>query len=132
MNGWEFLIINPFDTDFTQTCQNKYEKNYNLSYCKFINEFCIPDPTTLFGNENGNGNENDNLFTFYIACGGELDKIELEEKFDIIFLKSVFLRTSYKRIKSDIEKYYSTYNIAVRNLYKSGDYIVLIIEKISD
>ena len=128
MNGWEFLIINPFDTDFTQTCQNKYEKNYNLSYYKFINEFYIPEPTTLFGNEN----ENDNLFTFYITCGGELDKIELEEKFDIIFLKSVFLRTSYKRIRSDIEKYYSTYNIAVRNLYKSGEYIVLIIEKISN
>lgn len=132
MNGWEFLIINPFDTDFTQTCQNKYEKNYNLSYFKFINEFFIPEPTTLFGNGNGNENDNDTLFTFYIACGGELDKIELEEKFDIIFLKSVFLRTSYKRIKSDIEKYYSTYNIAVRNLYKSGEYIVLIIEKISD
>jgi hypothetical protein len=122
-NGWEFLIINPFAVNIIQTCQNTYEKNYNLSYEKFINEFYIPEPYTLF--------ENDNLFTFYISWGGELDKIELEEKFDIIFLKSVFLKTSYKKIKSDIEKYYNTYNIGVRNLYKSGDYIVLIIEKIS-
>ena len=122
-NGWEFLIINPFTVNVVQTCQNKYEKNYNLSYVKFINEFCIPEPSSLF--------ENDVIFTFYISCGGEFDKIELEEKFDIIFLKSVFFKTSYKKIKSDIEKYYNTYNIGVKNLYKSGDYIVLIIEKIS-
>jgi hypothetical protein len=121
VNGLEFLIINPFEVNVIQTCQNKYEKNYNLSYEKFINEFYIPEPFNLF--------ENDVLFTFYISCGGEFDKIELEEKFDIIFLKSVFLKTSYKKIKSDIENYYNIYNISVRNLYKSGDYIVLILEK---
>jgi hypothetical protein len=96
--------------------------NSKFAYEKFIKEFYIPEPLTLF--------ENDVLFTFYISCGGECDKIELEEKFDIIFLKSVFLKTSYKKIKSDIEKYYNIYNINVRNLYRSGDYIVLILCKI--
>jgi hypothetical protein len=122
--GWEFLILNPFDKNISQSSQKLYNKNYNNSYNKFIEGLCIPNPRELFNN--------DNLFTFYIHCGGDSDKIELEENFPISFLKSIFLKTKYKSIKHDLEKYYTTYDIHVRNLYKSGDYIFLIIQKIRD
>ena len=51
------------------------------------------------------------------------------EKFNVIFLKSVFFRTKYKSIKKDLEIYYNKHDLRVRNLYKTGDYIFLIIEK---
>lgn len=123
-NGWEFLILNPFDKSVYQSSQKLYNKNYNDSYYKFVKELCIPEPLELF--------ENNNQFTFYISCFGENDKIELEEKFEIKFLKSVFIKTKYKYIKEDLQKYYNSFNINVRNFYKTGDYIFLIIEKICD
>ncbi len=131
--GWEFLILNPFDKQFTQSSQKLYNKNYNDSYYKFINELCIPKPEELFEIENDIKNENkdENLVTFYIFCGGNSDKIELEDKFEITFLKSVFLKTKYNRIKQELNNYYNKYEINVRNLYQSGEYIFLIIEKIS-
>jgi len=122
--GWEFLILNPFDEIVLQSSQKLYNKNYNDSYYKFIEELCIPGPKEIF--------EDKNLFTFYISCAGNNDKIELEEKFYITFLKSVFLKTKYKQIKKDLQNYYNEYDIIIRNLYKSGDYIFLIIEKISE
>ena len=122
--GWEFLILNPFDKNITQSSQKLYNKNYNDSYYKFIKELCIPNPEELF-------DENGNLFTFYILCGGNSDKIELEEKFEITFLKSVFLKTKYRYIKRDLQNYYEPFGINVRNLYQSGEYIFLIIEHIS-
>ena len=122
--GWEFLILNPFDKNITQSSQKLYNKNYNDSYYKFIKELCIPNPKELV-------NENENLFTFYILCGGNSDKIELEEKFEITFLKSVFLKTKYKCIRRDLQNYYEPFCINVRNLYQSGEYIFLIIEHIS-
>lgn len=122
--GWEFLSLNPFDKNITQSSQKLYNKNYNDSYYKFIKELCIPNPRELF-----DGNEN--LFTFYILCGGNSDKIELEEKFEITFLKSVFLKTKYKYIRRDLQNYYEPFGINVRNLYQSGEYIFLIIEHIS-
>ena len=70
--GWEFLILNPYDKNITQSSQKLYNKNYNDSYYKFIKELCIPNPKELF-------DENENLFTFYILCGGNSDKIELEK-----------------------------------------------------
>jgi hypothetical protein len=134
ISGWEFLILNPFDKHVSQSSQNLYNKNYNDSYYKFVQELCIPNPKELFDeneNENENENVNNNLFTFYILCGGNSDKIELENKFEITFLKSIFLKTKYKSIKCDLQDYYKLYDINVRNLYQSGDYIFLIIEKIS-
>jgi hypothetical protein len=119
--GWEFFILNPFDENMYKANKNLYNKNYNDSYYKFINELCIPNPDELFFE--------DNLFTFYISCVGEMDKIILDEKFDITFLKSLFIKTKYKHIKLEIEKYYYKFDILVRNFYKSGDYIFLIIEK---
>jgi hypothetical protein len=130
ISGWEFLILNPFDKHVSQSSQNLYNKNYNDSYYKFVQELCIPNPKELF-DENENENVNNNLFTFYILCGGNSDKIELENKFEITFLKSIFLKTKYKSIKCDLQDYYKLYDINVRNLYQSGDYIFLIIEKIS-
>jgi len=124
VNGWEFLVLNPFDKNVCQTSQKLYNKNYNDSYYKFIKELCIPEPLELF--------EKNNQFTFYISCGGEDDKIELEEKFEIKFLKSVFIKTKYKYIKEELQKYYNSFNIGIRNFYKTGDYIFLIIEKICD
>jgi len=120
-NGWEFLVLNPFDESVSQSSQNLYNKNYNDSYYKFVKELCIPEPLELF--------EKDNQFTFYISCGGENDKIELEEKFEITFLKSIFFKTKYKYIKEYLQKYYDLFDINVRNFYKTGDYIFLIIEK---
>lgn len=122
--GWEFLILNPYDKNITQSSQKLYNKNYNDSYYKFIKELCIPNPKELF-------DENENLFTFYILCGGNSDKIELEKKFEITFLKSVFLKTKYKYIRRDLQNYYEPFGINVRNLYQSGEYIFLIIEHIS-
>lgn len=124
VNGWEFLVLNPFDKNLCKTSQKLYNKNYNDSYYKFIKELCIPEPLELF--------EKNNQFTFYISCGGEDDTIELEEKFEIKFLKSVFIKTKYKYIKEDLQKYYNSFNIGIRNFYKTGDYIFLIIEKICD
>ena len=120
-NGWEFLVLNPFDESVSQSSQKLYNKNYNDSYYKFVKELCIPEPLELF--------EKDNQFTFYISCGGENDKIELEEKFEITFLKSIFFKTKYKYIKEYLQKYYDLFDINVRNFYKTGDYIFLIIEK---
>ena len=123
--GWEFLILNPFDKNTNintnQTSQILYHKNYKNSYDKFIKELLIPEPTELFND--------DNIFTFYISCDKNTDRIELEEKFAITFLKSVFLKTKYKHVKQDLQNYYNTYDINVRNLYKSGNYIFLVIEK---
>jgi hypothetical protein len=88
ISGWEFLILNPFDKHVSQSSQNLYNKNYNDSYYKFVQELCIPNPKELFDeneNENENENVNNNLFTFYILCGGNSDKIELENKFEITF-----------------------------------------------
>jgi len=124
VNGWEFLVLNPFDKNVCQTSQKLYNKNYNDSYYKFIKELCIPEPLELF--------EKNNQFTFYISCGGEDDTIKLEEKFEIKFLKSVFIKTKYKYIKEELQKYYNSFNIGIRNFYKTGDYIFLIIEKICD
>jgi hypothetical protein len=123
VKGWTFYVINPFDAVIEQKTQNEYDKNYQISYKKFIEELCIPEPNVLFNCEN------DNLFTFYISTIGELDKIELEEKFNVIFLKSVFFRIKYKSIKKDLESYYNKYDLRIRNFYKTGDYIYLIIEK---
>lgn len=123
-NGWEFLVLNPFAKSVSQSSQKLYNKNYNDSYYKFIRELCIPEPLELF--------EKNNQFTFYISCGGENDKIELEEKFEIMFLKSIFLKTKYKYIKEELQRYYDSFGISIRNFYKTGDYIFLIIEKKSD
>lgn len=129
VKGWTFYVINPFDAVIEQKTQNEYDKNYQMSYKKFIEELCIPEPNVLFNCKSECKYENDNLFTFYISTLGELDKIELEEKFNVIFLKSVFFRTKYKSIKKDLEIYYNKHDLRVRNLYKTGDYIFLIIEK---
>jgi hypothetical protein len=121
VNGWEFYILNPFDENIEQKSQSEYDKKYESSYKKFIEELCIEEPQELF--------ENDDLFTFYISCDEKSDKIELEENFSVIFKKSIFLKIKYKKIKSELELYYDSFGIGVRNLYKSGDYIFLILEK---
>jgi hypothetical protein len=131
ISGWEFLIINPFDKNLSQSSQKLYNKNYNDSYYKFVQELCIPKPKELFEKNFEDQDENEtknNLFTFYIFCSGNSDKIELENSFEITFLKSVFLKTKYKNIKRDLQNYYRPFDINVRNLYQSGDYIFLIIE----
>ena len=120
VKGWEFLIVDPFKKDIQQKSQEEYTKYYKLSYNKFIQELCIPTPDDLF--------EKNNLFTFYILCDENNDKIEIENC-KMVFLKSVFLKIKYKTIKTDLELYYNKFDITVRNLYISSNYIFLIIEK---
>ena len=122
VKGWEFLIVDPFKKDIQQKSQEEYTKYYKLSYNKFIQELCIPTPDDLF--------EKNNLFTFYILCDENNDKIEIEnENCKMVFLRSVFLKIKYKTIKTDLELYYNKFDITVRNLYISSNYIFLIIEK---
>lgn len=120
VKGWEFLIVDPFKKDIQQKSQEEYTKYYKLSYNKFIQELCIPTPDDLF--------EKNNLFTFYILCDENNDKIEIENC-KMVFLRSIFLKIKYKTIKSDLEMYYNKFDITVRNLYISSNYIFLIIEK---
>jgi hypothetical protein len=131
VKGWEFLILDPFKQDIQQKSQDEYTKYYKLAYNKFIQELCIPDPGVLF--------ENSNLFTSYILCDGDNDKIQIQnenenenEKFKVVFLRSVFLKIKYKNIKSDLQMYYNTFGINVRNLYNSANHIFLTIEKKND
>jgi hypothetical protein len=125
VKGWEFLILDPFKQDIQQKSQDEYTKYYKLAYNKFIQELCIPDPGVLF--------ENSNLFTSYILCDGDNDKIQIQnenenKKFKVVFLRSVFLKIKYKNIKSDLQMYYNTFGINVRNLYNSANHIFLTIE----
>jgi len=120
VKGWEFLIVDPFKKDIQQKSQEEYTKYYKLSYNKFIQELCIPTPDDLF--------EKNNLFTFYILCDENNDKIEIENC-KMVFLRSIFLKIKYKTIKTDLELYYNKFDITVRNLYISSNYIILIIEK---
>jgi hypothetical protein len=127
VKGWQFFILDPFKEDVEQKSQDEYTKYYKMSYNKFVQEICIPEPECLF--------EKSDLFTSYILCDGDSDKIDLNshekvnEKFSIVFLRSVFLKTKYRNIKSDLQIYYNKFGINVRNLYNSGNHIFLTIEK---
>jgi len=131
VKGWEFFILDPFIQDIQQKNRDEYTKYYKLAYNTFVQELCIPDPVVLFENENSN------LFTSYILCDGDNDKIQIQtenenEKFKVVFLRSVFLKIKYKNIKSDLQMYYNKFGINVRNLYNSANHIFLTIEKKND
>jgi hypothetical protein len=118
-DGWEFASINLFDKIIKQTSEEIYKRSYNLSYDKFIGELCIPTPLDMF--------EKNDVFTYYISC--ENDEIILDETFEYTFLKSIFFKNCYNKIKSDLISYYNPFNITIRNFYKTGNFIFLLLTR---
>ena len=102
-NGWEFFILNPLDGDIKQTTQDKYIEMYTKAYNSFLSQLCIPNPNDLL--------EDNFDFMYYIDISGENDKINLEEKYDYNFLKSVFIDKKFKKLKTDVINYYTLQNI---------------------
>lgn len=120
-NGWEFFILNPLESDIKQTTQETYINMYNKAYNILLNQLCIPEPNDLL---------EDNLsFTYYIDFTGDNDIIDLEEKYDYTFLKSVFLDKKNKKIFNDVNSYYKQHNIDVINMYRDNSELYLILKK---
>ncbi len=120
-NGWEFFILNPFDSDIKQTTQDKYVYMYNKAYDTLIRQLCIPEPNDIL--------EDDFNFIYYIDLAGDNNNIDLEEQYEYTFLKSVFLDKKFKKIRFDILEYYKMYNINVVNMYKQDDAFYLVLNK---
>jgi hypothetical protein len=120
-NGWEFYILNPFDENIKQTSQDTYIDMYNQAYACLLAQLCIPSPNDLLCSEN-------TTFIYYINCSEENDIIELEEKYEYKFRKSVFFDKKFKKIKSDIHNYYKLYNIKVSNIYKEDSNYFVVLE----
>jgi hypothetical protein len=120
-NGWEFFILNPLDGDIKQTTQDKYIEMYTKAYNSFLYQLCIPNPNDLL--------EDNFDFMYYIDISGENDKINLEEKYDYNFLKSVFIDKKFKKLKTDVINYYTLQNIYVKNMYKQDNSFYLLLNK---
>jgi hypothetical protein len=116
-DGWEFASINLFDKIIKQNSEEIYKTSFNLSYDKFIEELCIPNPLDMF--------EKNDTFTYYISC--EEDNIILNETSDYTFKKSIFFKNRYNKIKSDLISYYNPFNIKIHNFYKTGNFIFLFL-----
>ena len=122
-DGFEFVTINLFDKKIKQTSEEAYKKFYDLSYNAFIEQMCIPNPLEMFENKN-------NTFTFYISCKEDNDKIILSENFDYIFLRSMFFKNCFKKIRYDLTLYYNPFNINVIYFYKTYDFIFIVLNLI--
>tara|TARA_B100001175_G_scaffold229361_1_gene195949 strand:+ start:128 stop:499 length:372 start_codon:yes stop_codon:yes gene_type:complete len=121
INGWEFFILNPFESEIKQDTQDKYIDMYNKAYDTFIKQLCIPEPNEIL--------EDGYSFTYYIELSGENDKIDLEESYDYTFLKSVFLDKKLKRIRRDVISYYRMHNVFIQNMYKQDKAFYLVLNK---
>lgn len=120
-NGWEFFILNPLDGDIKQTTQDKYIEMYTKAYNSFLSQLCIPNPNDLL--------ENNFDFMYYVDISGENDKINLDEKYDYNFLKSVFIDKKFKKLKTDVINYYTLQNVYVKNMYKQDNSFYLLLNK---
>lgn len=120
-NGWEFFILNPLDGDIKQTTQDKYIEMYTKAYSSFLSQLCIPNPNDLL--------EDNFDFMYYIDISGENDKINLDEKYDYCFLKSVFIDKKFKKLRADVINYYTLQNIYVKNMYKQDNSFYLLLNK---
>ena len=47
IDGWEFFILNPFESEIKQHTQDKYNEMYNKAYTTFLGQLCIPEPNEL-------------------------------------------------------------------------------------
>ena len=121
INGWEFFILNPLDGDIKQTTQDKYIEMYTKAYSSFLSQLCIPNPNDLL--------EDNFDFMYYIDISGENDKINLDEKYDYDFLKSVFIDKKFKKLRADVINYYTLQNIYVKNMYKQDNSFYLLLNK---
>ena len=124
-NGWEFFILNPFDKEIKQTTQDKYLDMYNNAYNKLINQLCIPDPNDLLIGEN------ETSFMYYVSCSGTDDVIELDEPYDYVFRKSVFIDKKFRKIRHEIISYYKMHDININNMYKHEENFYIILQKIN-
>ena len=121
INGWEFFILNPFESEIKQHTQDKYIDMYNKAYDTFLQQLCIPEPNEIL--------EEGFSFTYYVELSGENDKIELNESYDYTFLKSVFIDKKFKRIRADIISYYKMHNVFVVNMYKQDKAFYLVLKR---
>ena len=121
INGWEFFILNPFESEIKQHTQDKYIDMYNKAYDTFLQQLCIPEPNEIL--------EDGFSFTYYVELSGENDKIELNESYDYTFLKSVFIDKKFKRIRADIISYYKMHNVFVVNMYKQDKAFYLVLKR---
>jgi hypothetical protein len=122
-NGWEFLILNPFEKNFEDT-QEIYISEYNKSYNKFLSEICIPNPCEIIS---------DNYtFLHFIDCNKEQDIINNDSNFEFKFKKSVFFDKKITKIKRDLKEHYSNYSINVNRIYKCEHGFIIELISIDD
>jgi hypothetical protein len=112
-NGWEFYILNPFDSEIEQKTQNIYTNMYSEAYNTFLNLLFIPEPLDLF-------KENSKKFMFVVNCEGDNDIIKLKSEYNYKFLKSWFFDKKIKKVNIDMRNYYKSHGITVRKIYKDG------------
>lgn len=120
INGWNFYILNPFDSEIEQVCQNTYIYMYNKALNNLINQLCIPQPTDIFEN---------NKFIYCLDLNNDNDKITLEEEYEYTFLKSTFLKKKFKIIKKQIDYYYKNWGIYINSSYIDNNIFYLCLEK---
>ena len=112
-NGWEFYILNPFDSEIEQKSQNIYTNMYFEAYNTFLNLLFIPEPLDLFTN-------NSKKFMFVVNCEGDNDIIKLKSEYSYKFLKSWFFDKKMKKVNIDMRNYYKSHGITLRKIYKDG------------
>lgn len=120
-NGWEFYILNPFDSNIEQKTQNIYVNMYADAYNTFLNFLFIPEPLDLF-------TENIRTFKFMVNCEADEDIIKLTEEYNYKFLKSWFFDKKMKKVYMDVRNYYKSYGIEVKKIYKDGSKYYIDIE----
>jgi len=111
VNGWNFYILTPFESNATQPTQSKYIEMYNKAYNSLLNQLCIPDPATLSPEDSTPVD-----IIYYINFSGENDKIQLDEDYDYTFLKSVFIEKKFKKLRNDVSTYYKFRDMSLLNI----------------
>ena len=122
VNGWNFYILNPFESNSAQPTQCKYIEMYNKAYDSLLCQLCIPDPATL-PNEDMTPMD----LMYYINFSGENDKIQLDEDYEYTFLKSVFIEKKFKKLRTDVSTYYNLHGMALLDIVTEDKNLYLLL-----
>ena len=109
INGWEYLTNVVPGMVTKQNLQQEYLTAYSLAYHKFLQSICLPLDSLNITNI-GNSTK------IYIDCND--DEVDPSSNYYIKFSKSKFLKNKYKKIKTDLYRYYNPKGILVKGPYE--------------